>query len=150
MPSRRSEGEGGDERAAEGEDAFDADVEEIVASCAAHHETDGQGAGGAADGLRDEAQAGLGGAHTFGLEVDGAVKEEGVDGHGGEPVCQTGREHGAVEQQADGDYGFRRDAVFDVDEQREENNGERERGEDEWRRPGDLVTAGVETEEEED
>ncbi len=150
MPCWRREREGRDERAGEGKDALDTDVEEVVAARATHHETDAQGASGAADGLRDEAQAGLGGGHAFDLEVDGAVEEEGVEGHGGEPICQTGRKHGAVEEQTDGDDWLGRDAVFDVDEQSEEDGGERERDQHEGGRPGDLVAAGVKAEEEQD
>jgi len=150
LPCWRRQREGCDERAGEGKDALDADVEEVVAARAPHRETDAQGASGAADGLRDEAQAGLGGGHAFDLKVDGAVEEEGVKGHGGEPVGQTGRKHGAVEEQPDGDDGLGRDAVFDVDEQSEEDGGERESSQYEGGGPGDLVAAGVEAEEEQD
>ena len=148
LPGGRGEGESGGEATREDEDSLDGGVEERVAACAAHDEACADGAERAAEGLRDEAHAGLGGGQAFDLEEDWTVKEERVDRHGGQPVCQAGGEDGAVEEEADGDDGFGCDAVFDIDEEGEGDERKGDGGEDEGVRPGDLVAAGVETYEE--
>lgn len=101
--------------------------------------------------MGDQAGAGGGGGEgEDGLEVDGDVVEEGEDGHGDEPVCQTSGGDGLLGEETHGDDGLGGDAVFDVDEDKEGDEREGEGCEDERVRPGDEVAAGVETQEKED
>ena len=57
------------------------------------------------------------------LEVDGHEVGEAEVGHEDEPVAEASGGDGAVEQEPDGDDGFERRLLFDVDEDEEEYGG---------------------------
>lgn len=83
---------------------------------------------------------------TGGREAGYLVKERDVEGyhiiyHGSEPICQARGCDGAVEEEADGNYGFGGEIEFDVDEHRQSHTREREGHEHEWGIPGDDVPA---------
>lgn len=134
----------------QGEEGDDA-VQEVVAACGAHDDACEEGAEGDAGGGGDKAgaDAGRGQVLDYG-EVDGAVVEDGEDGHCGEPVCEAGGGDGTVEEELHGNDGFAGDAGFGVDEEEEGEGAKREGNVDERVVPGNDVAAGIEAEEEKD
>lgn len=68
--------------------------------------------------MRDQACTGAGRGEAGHLVEERNVESYHVGYHGYEPVCEAGGCDGAVQEEADRDYGFGGEVEFDVDEYR--------------------------------
>lgn len=120
---------------------MDADAEVVVAACSTHDQPCYDGAEQDADGVGNEAKAGLGGGEAFNLEVDRAVEENGEVGHAAEPICHASSEDGAVQHEMKRDYGFGGVVFLHVNEDGKEEEGQGQRYENKGMSPWDDVTS---------
>lgn len=121
-------------------------VEDHVATTSPHDEPAPQRANRGANGLWYQSDSGCGGRQALHLEVEWEIEEQAKGRHGGEPVCQASRGHGPIEEKSHRDDRLGCDTSLDIDENAEEDRGQRQGRENDWVRPWHLISTSVETE----